>query len=123
MKAEQYRTMKIIFQNVIYLALLITLLPGSMAIARNHDSEDVDELRQKIESVREQTREQAEQLAQSRASKEKLELLVECSWKMLKGYEECEAEFDKAEKSYLSCVNKAKSTNRQCTDEANEASK
>jgi len=105
----------------VYVVLVLVLMPISISIAANGDADDIESLREKLQSVKQQTQDQAEQLAQSRASKKKLEMLVECSWKLLKGYEDCESEFDKTSNSYLSCVNKAKSANQQCTQEANDA--
>lgn len=101
-------------KSILY--FLVLMFFSGLATAKQIDTVEIEEMKQQLRMINERNAFQKEQIARQRKEKQKLEKLVECTWNMLQGYENCETQFDKTSDGYLTCLNEAKSKNNVCAE-------
>ena len=77
---------------------------------------------QKLLDVEEQLRSEQKKNEDSKQAIAQLEKKVQCTYKMVKGYESCDASYQDKSADYIACIQKARQEKEDCMQDAASSS-
>lgn len=89
--------------------VMITLLSGSMGSAVAQDMSQ-----EKLKDVEDQLHEEQMKNEESKQTIMQLEKKVQCTYKLVKSYESCDASFPEKNAGYVACIEKARTEKDEC---------
>ena len=92
--------------------VLLLPLQGNAGNTRQDDSTAA--VQQQLTNVEQQVEMQKQELEEERKKAAQLEKQVDCNYKLLNGYKDCEEKFDKTSQDYLDCTVQAKQVYNKC---------
>lgn len=92
--------------------LLVTLFTAGMGNALAQDT-----TAQKLEDIENQLHEEQKKNDESKQAIAQLEKKVQCTYKLVKGYESCDAKFTEKNAAYVACIDKARKEKDDCMAE------
>ena len=98
--------------TVLKTAAVKMILAFSLGILGNAGAQDVSV--QKLLEVEEQLREEQKRNEQTKEAIVQLEKKVQCTYGMVKGYENCDATFTEKSDDYFACIQKARQEKDEC---------
>lgn len=98
--------------TVLKLAAAGIILAASLALSANGFAQDVSV--QKLLEVEDQLREEQKKNEETKAAIVQLEKKVQCTYGMVKDYENCDASFTEKNKDYFACIQKARQDKEEC---------
>ena len=98
--------------TVIKSAAVTIILAFSLGILGNAVAQDVSV--QKLLEVEEQLREEQKRNEQTKDAIVQLEKKVQCTYGMVKGYENCDATYTEKSEDYFACIQKARQEKDEC---------
>ncbi len=93
-------------------AAVTTLFVFSLAFMGNVSAQDVSV--QKLLEVEDQLRSEQKKNEETKDAIVQLEKKVQCTYGMVKGYENCEATYSEKNEDYMACIQKARQEKDEC---------
>ena len=98
--------------TVLKTAAVTIILAFSLGVMGNSAAQDVSV--QKLLEVEEQLREEQKKNEETKGAIVQLEKKVQCTYGMVKGYENCEASYSEKSEDYFPCIQKARQEKDEC---------
>lgn len=98
--------------TVLKTAAVSLILAFFLGVMGNSAAQDVSV--QKLLEVEDQLREEQKKNEQTKEAIVQLEKKVQCTYGMVKGYENCEASFTEKSEDYFACIQKARQEKDEC---------
>jgi len=102
---------------IVTLIVALFIAVNGYAVAKGASKGKQEVSKEKLEEIENQLHEAQQKNEETKQSIVQLEKKVQCTYKLVKGYESCDASFTEKNKDYVACIERARKEKDDCMEQ------